>query len=38
MSEFLYDDIFKIEDLDPDGKKYDKGMLLGSQLLSSVQF
>ncbi|XP_054816552.1 DNA-directed RNA polymerases II and V subunit 8A-like [Prosopis cineraria] len=24
MSEFLFDDIFKVEDVDPDGKKYDK--------------
>lgn len=26
MSELLFDDIFKVEDIDPDGKKYDKGM------------
>ncbi|TKY49523.1 DNA-directed RNA polymerases II and V subunit 8A [Spatholobus suberectus] len=24
MSELLFDDIFKLEDVDPDGKKYDK--------------
>ncbi|XP_028801707.1 DNA-directed RNA polymerases II and V subunit 8A [Neltuma alba] len=24
MSEFLFNDIFKVEDVDPDGKKYDK--------------
>ncbi|MED6132996.1 hypothetical protein PIB30_024224 [Stylosanthes scabra] len=24
MSELLFDDIFKVENLDPDGKKYDK--------------
>ncbi|KAI9081619.1 hypothetical protein K1719_036505 [Acacia pycnantha] len=24
MSEFLFDDIFKVEEVDPDGKKYDK--------------
>lgn len=26
MSELLFDDIFMVETLDPDGKKYDKGM------------
>jgi len=26
MSELLFDDIFKVDDIDPDGKKYDKGM------------
>ncbi|XP_061359833.1 DNA-directed RNA polymerases II and V subunit 8A-like [Gastrolobium bilobum] len=24
MSEILFDDVFKVEDIDPDGKKYDK--------------
>ncbi|ESW06593.1 hypothetical protein PHAVU_010G060300 [Phaseolus vulgaris] len=24
MSELLFDDIFKVDDIDPDGKKYDK--------------
>ena len=27
MGEFLFDDIFKVEEVDPEGKKYDKGML-----------
>jgi len=26
MNELLFDDIFMVETLDPDGKKYDKGM------------
>lgn len=26
MSELFFDDIFKVEDIDPDGRKYDKGM------------
>jgi len=25
MGELLFDDIFMVENLDPDGKKYDKG-------------
>jgi len=26
MGELLFDDIFIVENVDPDGKKYDKGM------------
>jgi len=28
MSELLFDDFFKIVDVNPNGEKYDKGMLI----------
>ena len=28
MGELIFDDIFKVQRVNPDGKKYDKGMLL----------
>ena len=30
MGELIFDDIFKVQRVNPDGKKYDKGMLLES--------
>lgn len=33
MVDVLFDDAIKVERLDPDGKKFDKGMLLEASLL-----
>jgi hypothetical protein len=30
MGELLFDDIFRVERVNPDGKKFDKGMLMES--------
>lgn len=38
MLEFLLDDIFEVERLDPDGKKFDKGMSMNVKKLSLFGF
>ena len=32
MSELLFDDVFKVDNVDPDGKKYDKGTCISLSL------
>jgi hypothetical protein len=34
MVEFLFEDIFRVERLDPDGKKFDKGIYVPRRLFS----
>ena len=38
MVDIYFDDIIKVDRLDPDGKKFDKGMVLDASLLLSSRF
>lgn len=35
MAGILFEDIFDVKDIDPDGKKFDRGTLIKSELMSS---
>lgn len=38
MIEVLFDDAIKVDRLDPDGKKFDKGMFMEASLLVPCRF